>query len=91
MGHSRERSGEIPKRIEFFEKNSIKAKDCIAAGRSNRSGLISVENELYLFGLDLFGGKCQPPTNIETQFEGFDNIFIEKVTMSGYHIALIAS
>merc|ERR1712173_371157 len=48
LGHSNTKSICTPKMVEYFRKNCITARDCVA-GESN-TGVITTEDELYVFG-----------------------------------------
>merc|ERR1712039_1076975 len=48
LGHSNQENVYTPKLVEYFVENHIKAKECVAGG--GQSGVITEEDELYVFG-----------------------------------------
>merc|ERR1712173_286331 len=48
LGHSNEESTSAPKMVEYFTKNAITARDCVAG--AYHTGVITTEDELYVFG-----------------------------------------
>merc|ERR1712228_165265 len=70
----------IPVQIKFFVDNDIKARECIAGSR--HSGIISKDNELYLFGKQL---------RSISKLQLSENGIIEKVAMGNDYTAVIVS
>lgn len=75
----------IPYEIEFFIENGIKVKECFAGFK--HSGILSDDNELYVFGQYNEKKKRYPfkPTKVELS----QNMIVEKVSMGYTYTAMI--